>query len=314
MRLAYLILSHRLPRQVARLVTALRERGDCFFIHVDKRAEPETHHILRALLGDDPAVQFVSPRPCYWGTFSIVRATIDALKVLMEGGAAFDHVLLLSGQDYPIKPRRYIKAFLERQKASEFIESFPLTAPNRWSKHAGPFHPLKRALHLHISFRSRCLHIPIRRSLPARMKPFGGSQWWCLSRPCIEHVYAFIQGNPNVIDYFKRAFIPDELFFQTLVSNSPFADRITGSNLTYEDWDTAAPPYPAMLDKSYLSCLASSHKLFARKFDESKDTQVLDHIDELLLGPRANPRSPSVRSGIIPGEHDATGSQDIQYL
>jgi hypothetical protein len=282
MRLAYLILSHQLPHQVARLVGALRDRDNSFFIHVDKRAEPQVHRTLLARLGDDASVQFVPAHACYWGSFGIVEATIEGIRTLIESGTLFERLILLSGQDYPIKPQRYIKAFLERQDNQQFIESFPLTEPNKWTEHTGPYKDLNRILHWHVNFRSRFLHIPIRRSLPRRMQPYGGSQWWCLSQACVEYVHEFIQRNPKVVDYFKRAFIADELFFQTMVSNSPFADRVTGSSLTYEDWDTPAPPYPALLDRAYLRTLAASHKLFARKFDETRNTGILDAVDELL--------------------------------
>src|SRR5690242_20428725 len=99
MRLAYLILSHQLPNQVVRLVRALRDPGDSFFIHVDRRADPETHRTLSQRLSDDPAVHFVPPRVCYWGSFGIVQATIEAIRSLMSCGVGFDRVLLLSGQD-----------------------------------------------------------------------------------------------------------------------------------------------------------------------------------------------------------------------
>ncbi len=257
------------------------------------------HQILRERFDGDPSVHFVTPHPCYWGSFGIVEATLEAIRTLLAAESNFDRVLLPSGQDYPIKPRRYIKAFLERQDDQEFIESFPLSSPNKWSEHTGPFKDLNRILHWHINFRSRFLHIPIRRSLPARLKPHGGSQWWCLSRSCIEYLHHFIEANPRVLEYFKHAFIPDELFFQTLVSNSPFADRVTGSSLTYEDWDAPSPPYPAALDSSYLSVLAASHKLFARKFDASKDAEVLERVDQLLLRPQAAARYASPRASSI---------------
>lgn len=295
MKLAYIILSHQLPHQLVRLVGALKDPGDAFFIHIDKRAEPDMHRILHASFAGDPSVHFVTPHACYWGSFGIVEATLDAIRSLLAAAHGFDRLLLLSGQDYPIKPRRYLKAFLERQEDQEFIESFPLTSPNKWSEHTGPYKDLNRILHWHMNFRSRFVHIPIRRALPARLRPHGGSQWWCLSRPCIEYLHSFIQDNPRVLEYFRHSFIPDELFFQTLVSNSPFADRVTGSSLTYEDWEPPAPPYPAVLDRSYFSVLAASHKLFARKFDETKDADILDRIDEGLLRPQAATRYATAR-------------------
>jgi len=312
MKLAYIILSHQLPNQVARLVGALKDRGDSFFIHIDKRADSQVHHTLHEKFDRDPNVHFVTPHACYWGSFGIVEATLEAIRSVLALEGNVDRVLLLSGQDYPIKPRRYIKAFLERQDDQEFIESFALTSPNKWTEHTGPYKGLNRILHWHINFRSRFVHIPIRRALPARLKPHGGSQWWCLSRSCIEYLHHFIQDNPRVLEYFKHSFIPDELFFQTLVSNSPFADRVTGSSLTYEDWDAPAPPYPAVLDSTCLSVLAASHKLFARKFDEGKDVEILYRIDQMLLRPQAVTRYAGAR--LLAGRPNVAAASPSQHV
>jgi hypothetical protein len=121
------------------------------------------------------------------------------------------------------------------------------------------------------------------------MQPYGGSQWWALSMDCVQHIWERVQREPHLVSFFRQVFIPDEHFFQTLVSNSEFAPRVSGYDLTFADWSQPAPPYPATLGAAYLESLCNSDKLFARKFDTSGDTKILDLIDERLLQPISHP-------------------------
>jgi hypothetical protein len=72
--------------------------------------------------------------------------------------------------------------------------------------------------------------------------------------------------------------IPDELFFQTIVLHSPFADTVVNDNLRYIDWSRR--PAPAILHAQDFPSLIGSGKLFARKFDANVDARILDMLDE----------------------------------
>jgi hypothetical protein len=98
----------------------------------------------------------------------------------------------------------------------------------------------------------------------------------------VEHVQRVVETRPDVVRFFEHAFIPDELFFQTVLMNSAHAESIVDDNLRYIDW--AAHPGPKILREEDLPRLLVSDKLFARKFDATVDADVLDRLDEHLLG------------------------------
>ena len=77
--------------------------------------------------------------------------------------------------------------------------------------------------------------------------------------------------------FFEHVFIPDELFFQTIVTNSPLADTVENDNLRYLDW--SREPAPAVLTRDDLDAIGASGALFARKFDETVDAEILDLLD-----------------------------------
>ena len=79
--------------------------------------------------------------------------------------------------------------------------------------------------------------------------------------------------------FFERVLIPDELFFQTLIMNSPLRETVVNDNLRFLDW--SREPAPAVLGVHDLDRMIESGKLFARKFDVTVDADVLDRLDAL---------------------------------
>lgn len=275
---AYLILAHANPEQLARLVSRLPASSPVL-IHFDRRADPAAYAKSRQLLGDRPKLQFVKRHVCRWGAFGIVAGTISLIEALTAESADFDYATLLSGSDYPIKSNREVSAYLASNTSSEFIESFSLTEPNRWSGHGGYFKTPEKVLCRHFRFRSHVLRIPGLRTMPYGMLPYGGSQWWTLTKEAITYVANFVRRAPEFVSFSKWSYIPDESFIQSIISNSYLANRVTGNDLRFVVWDRPRPPYPAILTMRDLDQLLASDKLFARKVDANVDRNLLDALD-----------------------------------
>jgi hypothetical protein len=123
------------------------------------------------------------------------------------------------------------------------------------------------------------VRLPGMRTMPAGLQPYGGSQWWTLSKSAIRYVAEFIERRPDIVSFFRGCFAPDESFIQTIVSNSGFADHVTGDNLRIAVWGRPQPPYPATLTMDDRKMLRSSHQHFARKFNPNVDSGILDLLD-----------------------------------
>jgi hypothetical protein len=131
----------------------------------------------------------------------------------------------------------------------------------------------------------RTSRVGIRRSLPGRLEPYQGGQYWSVTRSCAEHVLRSVDERPRLARFFRHTGVPDELFFQTIVMNSPLAAEIVNRDLRYERWDEG-DDHPAVLTTADLPALRASPAFFAKKFDTSVDERVLDQIDSELLGPK----------------------------
>lgn len=287
MKVAYLIMGHRDPDQILRLIHALRDSGAFFVIHIDERAPDHVFAPLKEYAASHPEVILTPRIRCYWGGFGIANAMIECVRVAARALHAFDYAILLSAQDYPIKSAVQIDEFLTRNKGSEFIESFPLAKPNRWTSHSGYYQAMNRVKYWTFFLRSRTFHLPIARKFPFGWEPYGGSQWWGLSRDCILYLDNFLQRNPGFVRFFRHVLIPDESMFQSILSNSAFADRIVNNDLRHIDWERPNPKYPRTLEEEDFDILRTSPKLFARKFDPERSGELLARVDKELLDVQA---------------------------
>lgn len=108
-RIAYLILAHKAPSHLVRLVTRLQGPECTFVIHLDgKSVGPDWDEACEKLR--QPNILWAERIDCEWGDFSLVQATLNAIGKLYASVRPFDFAVLLSGQDYPVKSNGYIES------------------------------------------------------------------------------------------------------------------------------------------------------------------------------------------------------------
>jgi len=254
LRIAYLILAHRYPNHFGRLLRALDSPNATFFIHVDKKQSIKP--FLRATEEDQlqSEVIFTKSRVrVYWGEGSMVQATLNLLAEALEKCPEGDYFCLLSGDSYPLQPPDYIEQFFLKNKGTEFIDVhdkhqqdqnrglikrmnqrvIPGKYRNRVvSSLIEAFNQLTSSKDLEQSSNINLGNFSILRDCRSLLKDlelYAGTQWWALTNSGCRYVVDFVEKNPNLAWLFKTAMIPDEIFFQTIICNSPFKSRISPS-------------------------------------------------------------------------------------
>jgi hypothetical protein len=311
--IAYLVLAHHQPNHLRRLVGALRSPRCCFYVHVDAKTDIAP---FRGLDRDAPVVLLEDRERVFWGGFSQVQATLNLLAAATRAGAPFRRYCLLSGADYPIRPREEIEEIL-LGSPREFIALWqPLLTGDRrrdqyaffvTHRHFLDFRWLNPKADVPLpALRDGAVRILdlVNRILPPRGTPAGlalhkGSQWWCLSDEAIGHVRGFMERNRDIVSFFRRTFAADETFFQSIVAaRAPerafrVPQNLRGAHAAhYLDWSDPTAYSPKTLDESDLERLRDSGALFARKFDETRSARLLELIDDSLLRP-GRPRPPA---------------------
>jgi hypothetical protein len=310
MRIAYIISAYKFPDLLIRLVHRLHTPTSVILIHVDKRTDDKQYRQIIAGVNYLTNVVFLERHNCHWGDFGHVRATLKGLAYLLNGNVSFDYVLLLTGQDYPIKSNSYIDYFLDKQNGKEFISyySFPNKA---WGENGGmqrieqwhfrfledwPVRPLHAFVHLPSRresdskvksiIYSSVNNMFTKRTLPGNLKAFGGPGYWCLTRACAEFIHQYVVKNQRFVKFFRYVDIPDEIFFHTIILNSSFASNVVNDDLRCIDISEGRGP--RIWRASDFETLAQSNGLIARKFDPGADREILDLIDARLLSQPAD--------------------------
>jgi hypothetical protein len=285
-QLVYLILAHQRPRQVARLIDRLDTGNATFLLHIDAKTDDASFFPPLESTMRQENVHLVPRGKVHWRLSGHVEATLRGMKVAFREAPGFDYVGLLTGADYPIKRAATIEGLLAQRSGSCFIQHRRLPRPD-WGNDEGGLERIERRW---FWWRGRLICIPTRafpfvpkRTMPHGHTPYQGMAYWWLPRDALEYVAQFVAANPGYLRFFRRVLSSSESFFQTILANSAFRDRLVDDDLRYVDW-SGGGEHPAVLTVSDFPKLASSPGLLARKFDEDVDREVLDRIDSKLLG------------------------------
>ena len=298
----YLILAHKNPLQLGRMIERLDDGASKFFIHLDAKTPIEPF----AACLEGAHIRFIEPRErCVWGDFSIVRATIRLMEAASEEQGLF---ILMSGQDYPIQSQGYINDFLERNKDFDFIEIEPLE--EKWKpkmvkdklehyhilhseergnsncyapfRHCSVFQKVRTLMHL-LKGRLSMKNFKLLCLLPKRIAPFerqyAGSQFWAFSERTFYAVLNYIREHKAALEgYYKYTSSPDEIYFHSVLMDLVAKDSTIKlkEQITYVNYFRKNNVF---ITEDFDKLTSAKGKLFARKFDTDIDIEILNKLD-----------------------------------
>ncbi|MCZ0811343.1 MAG: beta-1,6-N-acetylglucosaminyltransferase [Pseudomonadota bacterium] len=236
-------------------------------IHADKSVPAKTYNAFVSALSDLPDVRFCKRHRCEWGTWGLVAATQSAGQLMLHEFEDVRHVYLASGSCLPLRPVQELIDYLAERPQTDFIESattadvpwtmggldherFTLRFPFSWRKHRYLFDK-------YVYLQRR---LGFRRRIPNGLVPHMGSQWWCLTRQTLSAILS--DPDRHVYDaYFRRVWIPDESYFQTLARQ--YSLQIESRSLTLSKFDYQGKPH--IFYDDHLQLLRRSDCFVARK-------------------------------------------------
>lgn len=316
---AYVILCHRDAPQVLRLARTIRAMSPDapILIRHDQPAGFLNLEDAQAAGAD----LLISPIKCRWGRWSLVQATLEALRWVRDHRDP-DWTVVISGQDYPLRPLAQWESELLEGSHDAVMASEPLaTGPFRlrphgseglkmrythrwyWLPHLGLVSRLPRKLRRGMSTLWYQLLYPLqafivlnelprkgewvlgfrRRRVPwTRERPvYKGSQWMALSRRAVA---ACLDGTEAeaLQHYFATTIVPDEAYFQTVLENRRDIG-VRRSVVSWVSWQDEETPHPAAMTASDIDAAVRAGTPFGRKFDESAAPGLRDEVDRALL-------------------------------
>lgn len=236
-------------------------------LHVDKSVPAQIYDRFERALKDLPEVRFSKRFRCEWGTWGLVAATQAASEKMLLEFPQVRHVYLASGSCLPLRPVQELVDYLEARPHTDFIES-ATTSDVRWT--IGGLDEERFKLRFLFSWKSQRFlfdksvqlqrRFGVERKIPDGLVPHMGSQWWCLTRQTLS---AILQdpARKEYDRYFRKVWIPDESYFQTLARR--YAIEIESRSLTLSKFDYQGKPH--IFYDDHLQLLRRSDCFVARK-------------------------------------------------
>lgn len=236
-------------------------------IHVDKTVSKTGFQAFADKLAHDPLIRMCKRHRCEWGTWGIVAASQSGAEAMLDEFPDVSHVYLASGACLPLRPVEDLIEYLADRPQTDFIES-ATTADVPWTIGGLDFE--RFTLHFPFSWKRRRRlfdkyvdlqrRLRIKRKIPNGLVPHMGSQWWCLTRQTLS---AILQDpDRGMFDrYFRKVWIPDESYFQTLARL--YSSNIESRSLTLSKFDFQGKPH--IFYDDHLQLLRRSDCFVARK-------------------------------------------------
>jgi hypothetical protein len=299
---AYILLTHRNPDQVLRLAGRIRALSPAATIVI--RHDARRVSLERGPLDGLGVTVHEHRTESTWGRWGIVQAQLDELRWLLDHTPA-DYVTFVSGQDYPIAPLAPWEAQVARQRPDMQGQLDRIWYRPRWLRGGLGDHRAQRAMYRYYGLPVAAspssawlrplkgvkpvldvrrlpyndeLFIGVRRPLRG-LQLWWGQIWLTLSRPAVETVLA-AAASPKASRRFRQGLVPDELFIPTTVANTRGL-RTHYLPLTYARFPHASN-HPVTFVGDDLPELRAASACFARKFDATVDSEVLDALDEIV--------------------------------
>jgi hypothetical protein len=263
MKIAALIIAHKSPENLSRLLRRLSGNSWSRYLHIDRKSELSQFTDIA-----DIDVHVLKKRyDVHWGGYSQILATLELLQCAFADRTN-THFYLMSGQCFPIKSDLEIADVVEAcEPNANFFNSVAMPQPTK---------PLSRLSHWHFPsltrpqvrrFAERAMKLFPRRDVKKLLRglePRAGAQWWLLNRESAAKILDFIKENSWYIRAFKYSHCSDEMFFQTLLHH---LDQHPGRGCpTVMRW-VEGKASPENVTASLHAEFSQGWHLFARKFD-----------------------------------------------
>lgn len=283
MKHAYLIMAHTNPRQLGMLLQLLDEPNNDIYLHIDVKSQDIDIDALKKNV-NKAGLQVFQLFDNRWAEMSITKCQLHLLSEAVK--TYHDYYHLISGQDLPIKSNREINDFFTQNKGFEFIHFDPKTQK---PKESSKFYHFGKG-----NFEIICVRIQRKIGFDRHIPT--GSEWFSITH---ELALDLSQHKQKALKAVKFTISSDECVLQNFVDNitkneyklyQKNDDDNYVSNMRLIDWKRGNGRNPYTWRIEDFDEIMRSDRLFARKFDEKVDFEIIDQIVKKI-------RNENIRNG-----------------
>ena len=278
---AIIITCYKDKDNLIRLIDSFGKRVN-IYVHIDKSSEELDIQKLRERFKDNKNLKFYSKYKISWGGYNHLLAIIDLMKIAYTENNSYFHII--SGQDYLVKNVEEFLEFFENDNHMYMTltenEQLTLNVKSRYTRGTvnSNLHNYKLIKYVDVvygTFRNK-------NNIGKITDISKGMVWTSFPRDICEYVFDYIKMDTSFMKDLKHCIIPEEFFFQSIVNNSKYKNRIVKDNLRYTDWSYRNGSQPAYLDLTDYESITNSNCFFARKIDSTISRELICSIDDVL--------------------------------
>lgn len=278
-RHAYCILAHNNFRQLQTLINCLDDKRNDIYLHIDKKVEVN-YNKLGGVCTRYSQLIIVKSTDVRWSDVSLSDAEVKLYNAVVESGVQYNRIHLISGADLPLVSQDEMhRFFLDNHK--EYID---IRNERQFEKRLKYYHFFVRYRRNNpmVDFCRRILllfQLPfVNRRRSSQLRYAYGSEWCSLTYKAVKTIIATYL---KVRHEFLYTTCSDEHYKQMILLSAGNFEFAKEGCLRYVDFSERKPS-PRTLTVDDFNTIMSSHCLFARKFDERVDSEIINKITNTI--------------------------------
>lgn len=285
---AVLILAHKNIDQVIELSNRLSSSFE-IYIHFDRKVTL-TNTQKKAL--DKLHVNYFSKYDVKWGSYSIVRATVDMMKMALDN-PKIEHFHLISGQDWPLKePQTIYSRFENNNKIyMNYWRAVDMRKTGEpeiwWAKYYFNYDQINRRTTLGKIYHRLLLLgqtiLRVNKLKKYNIKPekiYAGQEWIDIPRDALSYAIEYYEKHLELQKIFSTSFCSDEMWLQTILCNSPeYRSRIDKNIHRFIELIEKHGSRPAILDEDDFLKIQQGDYWWGRKIERPISNRLIELLD-----------------------------------
>lgn len=282
-------MAHNKFDMLCHLLKLLDDERNDIYLHIDLKAKDVPYEEIKKSVNLSK-LTIVKRIDVIWGSFTQIECEMELIKSATNNGE-YQYLHLLSGLDLPIKSQDEIHNFFDEYNGKEFLD-IEIEDNDRHTRARCRYYWLFQKYNARHSKKTifnllEGISVRIQRTLKLsrisdEIEIKKGANWFSITGAFAKYIVSL---DEKIKKHFKYTFCADEVFMQTILYNSDFRKNLFIStdgdpvNRRLIDWKRGNP---YVFRKEDIDMIKNSNCLFARKFDNDIDSDIISEIDELI--------------------------------
>lgn len=283
-------MAHNKFDMLCHLLKLLDDERNDIFLHIDLKAKDFPYEEIKKSVNSSK-LTIVKRIDVIWGSFAQIECEMELIRSATNNGE-YQYLHLLSGLDLPIKSQDEIHNFFDENNGKEFLDleeqddnDVHIRSRCRYYwlfQNYNARHTKNNIFKYLEGFSIRLqtfIHID---RIPDKIVIKKGANWFSITGKFAKYL---VENEDKINKMFRFSLCADEVFMQTILYNSDFRKNLFIStdgdpvNRRLIDWKRGNP---YVFRKEDIDMIKNSNCLFARKFDNDIDSDIISEIDELI--------------------------------